>query len=181
MAIKLNMKTAVAWQRGGMASGLGPFIRITNDDVLAVGIAIDDMTVENGCMLMVTRVASWRAALSSRGGRVCRRCRRTRFPAGSCGACHCQGGWQSPSTMRETLHASTPKPLYTASARLLLFQYCSIDSWPLLGVPDYEAYLKHDSPWRSLQQARGWTAVPVDYPSASAGKKPAPFSKCRRR
>ena len=49
---KLNMKepahgSAVEWHQDWA------FYPHTNDDVLAVGVCIDDMTEENGCMLMV--------------------------------------------------------------------------------------------------------------------------------
>ena len=59
---KLNMKepdhgSAVEWHQDWA------FYPHTNDDLLAVGVAIDDMTEENGCMLMVP--GSHRADLHS--------------------------------------------------------------------------------------------------------------------
>ena len=157
---KLNMKppshgSAVEWHQDWA------FYPHTNDDVLAVGIAIDDMTVENGCMLMVP--GSHRGELLTHHeagvfvGAVAEpdflpdRVEHVTVKAGGISIHHAR-----------TLHASTPNHS-TQPRRLLLFQYCSIDSWPLLGLPDYEAYLKTILRGEACNRPR-MTAVPVIIP-----------------
>ena len=157
---KLNMKppshgSAVEWHQDWA------FYPHTNDDVLAVGIAIDEMTVENGCMLMVP--GSHRGELLTHHeagvfvGAVAEpdflpdRVEHVTVKAGGISIHHAR-----------TLHASTPNHS-TRPRRLLLLQYCSIDSWPLLGVPDYEAYLKTILRGEPCNRPR-MTAVPVIIP-----------------
>lgn len=142
---KLNMKppsrgSAVEWHQDWA------FYPHTNDDLLAVGIAIDDMTEENGCMLMAP--GSHKGALFSHhqqglfvgavteSGFVPDRVELVTVKAGGISIHHAR-----------TLHASTPNHS-SQPRRLLLFQYCSLDSWPLLGASfeDYRASIIRGQP-----------------------------------
>ena len=134
---KLNMKppahgSAVEWHQDWA------FYPHTNDDLLAVGIAIDDMTVENGCMLMVP--GSHKRALISHHERgvFVGAVTAPDFKPKPVQDVLVQAGGISIHHAR-TLHASMPNHS-DRPRRLLLFQYCSIDSWPLVDFGSYEHY-----------------------------------------
>ncbi len=134
---KLNMKepdhgSAVEWHQDWA------FYPHTNDDVLAVGVALDDMTEANGCMLMVP--GSHRGKLYSHheNGVFVGAVSEPDFEPGETAKCLVKAGGVTVHHAR-TLHASTPN--HSANPRrLLLIEYCSLDSWPLLGLPSYEEY-----------------------------------------
>ena len=157
---KLNMKepdhgSAVEWHQDWA------FYPHTNDDLLAVGVAIDDMTEENGCMLMAP--GSHRAELHSHheNGVFVGAVSEPDFQPRQVAKCLVKAGGITIHHAR-TLHASTPNHS-TKPRRLLLFQYCSLDSWPLEGFATYEAYC--DSIVRGEPTIRPRvTAVPVIIP-----------------
>ena len=134
---KLNMKepdhgSAVEWHQDWA------FYPHTNDDLLAVGICIDDMTEENGCMLMAP--GSHRAELHSHheNGVFVGAVSEQDFEPRDVAKCLVKAGGITIHHAR-TLHASTPN--HSANPRrLLLFEYCALDSWPLLGVPTFDHY-----------------------------------------
>lgn len=142
---KLNMKepdhgSAVEWHQDWA------FYPHTNDDVLAVGVCIDDMTEENGCMLMAP--GSHRGALYSHheNGVFVGAVSDPDFEPGETAKCLVRAGGITIHHAR-TLHASTPN--HSANPRrLLLFEYCSLDSWPLLGASfdDYCASVLRGEP-----------------------------------
>jgi phytanoyl-CoA hydroxylase len=136
---KLNMKSAefgsaVEWHQDFA------FYPHTNDDLLAVGIALDDCLPENGCMLMIP--GSHRGPILDhhqdgyfvgatdleREGIAESRAVPAPVHAGGVTVHHCR-----------TLHASapntSPKP-----RRLLLLELAAVDAWPALGVPDLAAF-----------------------------------------
>jgi len=135
---KLNMKTgghgaAVEWHQDWA------FYPHTNDDLLAVGVAIDALTEENGCMLMVP--GSHKAAVVSHheNGVFVGAVADPDFKPQRVEKCLVGAGRISLNRAR-ALHASAPN--HSANPRrLLLFVYCSLDSWPLLGSPSYDDYL----------------------------------------
>ena len=135
---KLNMKapshgSAVEWHQDWA------FYPHTNDDLLAVGIAIDDMTAENGAMLMVPGSHRGELLPHHEGGVFVGAVTDPGFQPQDVEQVTVKAGGISIHHAR-TLHASTPN--HSAHPRrLLLFQYCSIDSWPLLGTADYQEYL----------------------------------------
>ena len=134
---KLNLKlpevgSPVEWHQDWA------FYPHTNDDLLAVGICIDDMTVENGALLVLP--GSHRGPVYDH-----------HIEAGFCGAItdpafsdedavpvELAAGGISIHHVR-TVHGSTPnrsgKP-----RRLLLFQYCAIDAWPLVHFTDWDTF-----------------------------------------
>ena len=132
---KLNMKepdhgSAVEWHQDWA------FYPHTNDDLLAVGVAIDDMTEENGCMLMAP--GSHRDALRSHheNGVFVGAVSEPGFQPSRVEKCEVRAGGISIHHAR-TLHASTPNHSQKPR-RLLLFQYCALDSWPLEGFATYD-------------------------------------------
>ena len=134
---KLNMKasadgSAVEWHQDWA------FYPHTNDDLLAVGVAIDDMTAENGCMLMAHGSHKGDLVSHHENGVFVGAVSEPDFAPDGVEECLVGAGGISIHHVR-TLHASAPNHSMKPR-RLLLFQYCSLDSWPLLGLPDFAAY-----------------------------------------
>jgi ectoine hydroxylase-related dioxygenase (phytanoyl-CoA dioxygenase family) len=134
---KLNMKwagygSAVEWHQDWA------FYPHTNDDLLAVGIALDDMTAENGCMLMCPGSHSGPIYDHHQDGVFVGAITDGAFdpsgavdvtmPAGSISLHHAR-----------IAHGSRPN-MSPLPRRLLLFQYCALDAWPLLGAGSWEAF-----------------------------------------
>ena len=135
---KLNMKArshgaAVEWHQDWA------FYPHTNDDMLAVGVAIDAMTEENGCMLMAPGSHKTELTSHHENGVFVGAVADPDFNPQRVEKCLVGAGGISLHHVR-TLHASAPNHS-TNPRRLLLLQYCSLDSWPLLGSPNYDAYL----------------------------------------
>ncbi|HZO89794.1 MAG TPA: phytanoyl-CoA dioxygenase family protein [Chthonomonadaceae bacterium] len=138
-ASKLNMKSAafgspVEWHQDFA------FYPHTNDDLLAVGVALDDCTLENGCMLMIPgshrgpildhhQEGVFVGAVDVAKERV-ETARAVPVPvrAGGITLHHCR-----------TLHASAPNTS-EKPRRLFLIQYTAVDAWPVMGVRDLEAF-----------------------------------------
>ena len=135
---KLNMKYAeygspVEWHQDWA------FYPHTNDDLLAVGIAIDPMTVENGCLLVIP---------GSHCGPVYSHHHREGFFVGAVtdddfdpsGAVPIELGAGGISIHHaRALHGSQPNTSANPR-RLLLFQYCALDAWPLSGVSNWDQF-----------------------------------------
>ena len=137
---KLNMKSAgfgsaVEWHQDYA------FSPRTNDDILVVGVPLDDMDEENGCLLVVP---------GSHRGPIYNHFQDDVFvgavtepdfapapvvpvelKAGDISIHHCR-----------LLHASHPNTNSSRSRRLYLEQYAAADAWPLrmLPIDDIEAY-----------------------------------------
>jgi phytanoyl-CoA hydroxylase len=136
---KLNMKYAefgspVEWHQDWA------FYPHTNDDLLAVGVCIDPMTEENGALLVIP--GSHRGPVldhhsKSRGifvGAVTDE----DFTAEGAVPILLDAGGISIHHVR-ILHGSAPN-LSTTPRRLLLYQYCAIDAWPLAGFGSWDAF-----------------------------------------
>lgn len=136
---KLNMKaaaggSAVEWHQDFA------FYPHTNDDLLAVGIAIDDCLPENGCMLMVPGSHRWPilnhhqegyfvgAIDPEREGIDLATAIPVPVHAGGITLHHCR-----------TLHGSAPNTS-SRSRRLFLLELAAVDAWPCMGVPDLAAF-----------------------------------------
>ncbi len=142
---KLNMKepdhgSAVEWHQDWA------FYPHTNDDVLAVGVCLDDMTAENGCMLMVPGSHKGELYSHHENGVFVGAVSVPGFQPRETAQCLVKAGGITIHHAR-TLHASTPNHS-TKPRRLLLFEYCSLDSWPLMGssYADYCATVIRGAP-----------------------------------
>jgi phytanoyl-CoA hydroxylase len=125
---KLNMKSAgfgspVEWHQD---FAFGP--TRSNDDILAVGVAIDPMTVDNGCLLVVP---------SSHKGPIFNHHQDDTF-AGAVTDPDFKPDRVVPLELDagdisihhgRLLHASKPNQTADRSRRLYLLQYCAADSW----------------------------------------------------
>lgn len=136
---KLNMKSArfgspIEWHQDFA------FYPHTNDDLLAVGVALDDCTLENGCMLMIPgshRGPIWShhqdglfvgAVDVEKAGIDAAAAVPVPVRAGGITLHHCR-----------TLHASAPNTSQNPR-RVMFLEFNASDAWPLLGVPDLQAF-----------------------------------------
>lgn len=160
---KLNMKepdhgSAVEWHQDWA------FYPHTNDDVLAVGVCLDDMTEENGCMLMVPGSHTGELYSHHENGVFVGAVSAPDFEPGETAKCLVRAGGITIHHAR-TLHASTPN--HSANPRrLLLFEYCSLDSWPLLGASfdDYCASVLRGQPSARPRQVAAPVSIPLPKP-----------------
>ena len=137
---KLNLKaphfgSPVEWHQDWA------FYPHTNDDLLAVGVMLDDTTVENGALYIVPGTHRGPTYEHHGGdGRFCGamdfEAARLRFadavpcvgPAGSCSFHHVR-----------TVHGSAQNTS-NRSRGLLLYEAGAADAFPLLGIPDYDDF-----------------------------------------
>ena len=178
---KLNMKTAalgspVEWHQDVA------FYPHTNDDLLAVGIAIDDCTLENGCLLVIPgshkgptldhhQDGYFVGAISpSRETVDLEQAVPVEVKAGGISIHHV--------TM---LHGSAPNNS-SRSRRLLLYQYAAVDAWPLMpgrvsmpvkdGMADLEEFnsrIVRGEPTRTYRQTAHTIRVNAPGPPTGAG------------
>jgi len=136
---KLNLKTAefgraVEWHQDFA------FYPHTNDSMLAVGVALDDCTLDNGCLLIVPGSHAVPildhhqddhfigAILPSRGEIDLGKAEPVEVKAGGISIHHVRA-----------LHGSEPNRS-AKPRRLLLLQYAAVDAMPLGGVSDYDEF-----------------------------------------
>ncbi|HSB68568.1 MAG TPA: phytanoyl-CoA dioxygenase family protein [Candidatus Methylomirabilis sp.] len=136
---KLNMKSAgygsaVEWHQDFA------FYPHSNDDLLAVGVALDDCLIENGCMLMVPGSHRWPildhhqegvfvgAFDSEREGIDLGQAVPVEVHEGGISLHHCR-----------TAHGSAVNTS-PAPRRLFLMELAAVDAWPCLGVSDLSAF-----------------------------------------
>ena len=134
---KLNMKSAgygapVEWHQDWA------FYPHTNDDLAAVGIMIDDATLENGPMMVVPGSHRGPILRPSRPGRpVLRRDRpgaTATLDVSKAVPCLGKAGSMTVHHVR-AVHGSATN-FSGAERRFLLYQYRAADAWPLLGFKD---------------------------------------------
>ncbi len=133
---KLNIKgarsgSAVEWHQDWS------FYPHTNDDLLAVGICIDEMTAANGCLLVIPGSHKGPILDHHQGGHFVGAVTDPAFDDGNAERVELAAGGISIHHVR-ALHGSLPNRSPNPR-RLLLFQYASDDSWPLLGS-DWDSY-----------------------------------------
>jgi ectoine hydroxylase-related dioxygenase (phytanoyl-CoA dioxygenase family) len=136
---KLNLKyssfgSPVEWHQDWS------FYPHTNDDLLAVGVCIDEMTIENGALMVIP---------GSHKGPVLDHHHKERgvfvgavtdenFDPSNAVPILLGAGGISIHHVR-ALHGSEPNTS-PRPRRLLLFQYCANDAWPLMGFPGWDAF-----------------------------------------
>ncbi len=102
----------------------------TNDDLLAVGIAIDDMTLDNGCLMFIPGSHKGRIFDHQQNGYFIGAVTEADFTAEGAVPVQLKAGGISIHHVR-LLHGSAANTS-KMSRRLLLFQYCALDAWPLI-------------------------------------------------
>ncbi len=134
---KLNMKlpefgSPVEWHQDWA------FYPHSNDDLLAVGVALDDMSTENGCLMVIPGSHKGKIYDHHQDGRFVGAVTEEDFVDEEAVEVHVKAGGVSIHHVR-TLHASLPNTS-ERPRRLLLLQYCSADSWPVYPSLDWEKY-----------------------------------------
>lgn len=160
---KLNMKTAktgsaVEWHQDWA------FHPHTNDDYLTVGIAIDEMTQDNGALLVIP--GSHRGPIYDhhQDGVFVGAVTNPIFDQSKAIPIEVKAGGISIHHVR-TLHASAPNRS-KRPRRLLLIDYCATDAWPLMWTPTWDAFKAAILRGKPLQEPR-LEAVPVRLPLPS--------------
>ena len=134
---KLNMKSAdygspVEWHQDWA------FYPHTNDDILAVGVCIDEMNEVNGALLVIPGSHKGPTYDHHQHDRFCGAVTDPDFTPENVVALEVPAGGISIHHVR-TLHGSAPN--YSgAPRRLLLFQYAAADAWPLSGAGDWDTF-----------------------------------------
>lgn len=131
---KLNMKI------GGVGSPVEwhqdwAFYPHTNDDLLAVGVALDDSTVDNGCLLVLPGTQSGRIYDHNQDGAFVGAVTEEKFRPDGAVPIELKAGGISIHHVR-VLHGSAPNRSPNPR-RLLLFQFCAGDAWPLIAGDGY--------------------------------------------
>jgi phytanoyl-CoA hydroxylase len=134
---KLNMKlgefgSPVEWHQDWA------FYPHTNDDILAVGVCIDEMTEANGCLLVIPESHKGKIFDHHLDGRFAGAVTEETFSFESAAKVELAAGGISIHHVRE-LHASLPNTSPNPR-RLLLLQYLAGDAWPLNMVLDWDSY-----------------------------------------
>lgn len=156
---KLNMKSGgggspVQWHQDW---AWYPF---TNDHLLAVGVCIDDMTEENGCLLGIPGTHKGPILDHHLNGQFAGAVTEKGFTDSGAQKIEVKAGGISIHHVR-VLHGSLPN-LSPNARRLLLFQYCASDAWPLRGV-DWDEYTHNHVCGQPTNQPR-LANVPVRIP-----------------
>ncbi len=136
---KLNMKSGsfgspVEWHQDWA------FYPHTNDDLLAVGVCIDDMNEENGCLLVIPESHKGPIHDHHLDGHFAGAVTAEDFDDSLAEKVELKAGGISIHHVR-ALHASLPNTSPNPR-RLLLLQYCAGDSWPLAQAMDWDQYGK---------------------------------------
>ncbi len=158
---KLNMKigdagSPVEWHQDWA------FYPHTNDDLLAVGIYLDDSTVENGALLVIPDSHRGPILDHHQNGRFVGAVTDPDFDPADAVPINVPAGGISIHHVR-TLHGSAPNR-FGNPRRLLLFQYCAIDAWPLIpGADAWKSYTRNILRGEPVTQPR-LVPVPVQLP-----------------
>ena len=160
---KLNMKSGefgspVHWHQDWA------FYPHTNDDILAVGVAIDDMTRENGCLLAIPESHRGPILDHNQDGAFVGAVTEHDFAPTDAESIEVLSGGISIHHVR-TLHGSLPNASQT-SRRLLLLQYCAGDTYPIWngsGRPSWEEYVATFVRGEASNQVR-LSSIPVRLP-----------------
>jgi len=131
---KLNMKI------GGVGSPVEwhqdwAFYPHTNDDLLAVGVTLDDSTIENGCLLVLPGTHLGRIYDHNQDGGFVGAVTEDGFRPDGAVPIELKAGGISIHHVR-VLHGSAPNRSPNPR-RLLLFQLCAGDAWPLIANENY--------------------------------------------
>lgn len=138
---KLNMKSAgfgsvVEWHQDW------GFMPHTNDDLLAVGIAIDDMTTENGALLVIPGSHRQPVYDHHQDGFFVGAVGRDHFDPADAVPIEIPAGGISIHHVR-MLHGSAPNTS-DRPRRMLFLELAAADAWPLFGLADWDTWSTWD-------------------------------------
>lgn len=164
---KLNMKypefgSPVEWHQDWA------FYPHTNDDLLAVGVVIDDMTVENGVLMVLPGSHKGPTLDHHQNGAFVGAVTEPSFTPEGAVPIEIKAGGITIHHVR-ALHGSAPNTS-DKPRRLLLFQYCAVDAWPLKGIPDWDTFNEFIIQGEPTNQPR-IVSTPVRMPQPYSEKK----------
>lgn len=164
---KLNMKypqfgSPVEWHQDWA------FYPHTNDDLLAVGVVIDDMTVENGALMLIPGSHNGPTLDHHQNGAFVGAVTDPDFTPEGAVPIELKAGGISVHHVR-ALHGSAPN-ISQSPRRLLLFQYCAVDAWPLKGILDWDTFNDFIIQGEPTNQPR-IVSTPVRMPEPYSEKK----------
>lgn len=136
---KLNMKSAeygapVEWHQDWA------FYPHTNDDVLAVGIMLDDVDLENGPLLVMPDTHQGALYDHHADGAFCGAIDPERCDLDFESAVPLTGRAGSMTVHHARLVHGSSMNTSARQRRLLLFEFTAADAWPLLGVQDFDDF-----------------------------------------
>ena len=134
---KINMKSPaggspVEWHQDWA------FYPHTNDDILAVGVMLDDCTVENGAMLMLSGSHKGPVYDHHADGYFAGAMNPADVDLSNAVPCVGRAGSMSFHHVR-TMHGSAENRS-TRPRTLLLYEFAAADAWPLMGVKDLQDF-----------------------------------------
>ena len=134
---KLNLKSgdlgsAVEWHQDIA------FYPHTNESVLAVGVCIDDMTVENGALMVIPRSHKGPVFDHHENGYFVGGITDPRFSEEGAVPLQVKAGGITIHHAR-LVHGSAPNRS-NRPRRLLLFEFRAVDAWPMMGVKDWAEF-----------------------------------------
>jgi len=134
---KLNLKAPGGGAQVEWHTDWG-FYPATNDDILEIGVAIDPMTVENGCLMVMPGSHKGPAYDHHENGVFVGAVQMSDVDMDSAGQILLEAGDVSIHHVR-ALHGSEPN-MSPNARRLLLMGYAAADSFPIGGYGDWEQW-----------------------------------------
>lgn len=136
---KLNMKSAgygaaVEWHQDWA------FYPHTNDDLLAIGLYLDDCGPENGPLMVIPGSHTWPISDHHADGVFCGAIDPTAAGIDFSKAVMLTGKAGSMTIHHVRMVHGSSLNTSNRPRRLLLFQYCAVDAFPLSGIPDWEKF-----------------------------------------
>jgi ectoine hydroxylase-related dioxygenase (phytanoyl-CoA dioxygenase family) len=134
---KLNMKCPEGGSQVEWHTDWG-FYPHTNDDIVAVGISLDDMEIENGCMMVMPGSHTGPHWSHHEDGVFIGAVSEEAFDMEYAAPVTMKAGDISVHHVR-LLHGSAPN-VSERPRRLLLQSYTALDAFPLSGIPDWDVW-----------------------------------------
>ena len=159
---KLNMKAAgygaaVEWHQDWA------FYPHTNDDLLAIGIYLDDCGPDNGPLMVIPGSHRWPIADHHSEGVFCGAIDPTTAGIDFSKAVMLTGKAGSMTVHHVRMVHGSALNTSGRPRRLLLFQYTAVDAFPLSGIPDWEKFNDNIVTGEATMEPR-LTPVPVRIP-----------------
>jgi ectoine hydroxylase-related dioxygenase (phytanoyl-CoA dioxygenase family) len=163
---KLNMKSAghgaaVEWHQDWA------FYPHTNDDLLAIGLYLDDCGMDNGPLMVIPGSHTGPILDHHVDGMFCGAIDPSTAGVDFSKAVALTGKAGSMTIHHVRMVHGSALNTSDRPRRLLLFQYTAVDAFPLLGIPDWEQFNANIVTGRPTMEPR-LTSVPVRFPLPAA-------------
>jgi ectoine hydroxylase-related dioxygenase (phytanoyl-CoA dioxygenase family) len=135
----------------------------TNDDVLAMGVMLDDCTVENGAMMVIPKTHRGPIHDHHADGYFCGAINPNNCDLDFAGAVPVLGPAGTVSFHHARLVHGSAQNTSTKPRNFLLYEFAAADAWPLLGVADLDEFDKRLISGKPTIQPR-LAVVPVRLP-----------------